>query len=71
MELANYLNIFFILIRGERLSPFLTATTTGLLYQSQMIDDGDCGAMKIGSGNRSTRRKPAPAPFSRPQITHD
>jgi hypothetical protein len=32
----------------------------GLLYQPQMIDDGDCGAtgaMRIGSGNRNTRRK--------------
>jgi hypothetical protein len=32
---------------------------------------GDCGAiggMKIGRGNRSTRRKPAPAPLCPPQI---
>jgi hypothetical protein len=31
-----------------------------------MIDEDDCGAiggMKIGRGNRSTRRKPAPAPL--------
>jgi hypothetical protein len=31
-----------------------------------MIDDGDCreiGGMKIGRGNRSTLRKPAPAPL--------
>jgi hypothetical protein len=44
------------------------------LYQPQMID-GDCGAtggMKIGMGNRSTRRKPAPAPLCPPQkIPHD
>jgi hypothetical protein len=26
-------------------------------------DDGEFGRMKIGRGNRSTRRKPAPAPF--------
>jgi hypothetical protein len=35
----------------------------GLLYQPRMIDDGDCGAidgMRIGRGNRSTRRKPDP-----------
>jgi hypothetical protein len=25
-----------------RLSPLGTATTTGLLYQPQMIDDGNC-----------------------------
>jgi hypothetical protein len=35
-----------------------------------MIDEGDCG-MKIGRGNRSTRRKPAPAPLCPPQIPHD
>jgi hypothetical protein len=37
-------------------------------------DDGDCGEigrMKIGTGNRSTRRKPAPAPLCPPQIPHD
>jgi hypothetical protein len=37
---------------------------TGLLYQPRMIGDGDCGeigGMKIGTGNRSTRRKPAPS----------
>jgi hypothetical protein len=27
--------------------------------------------MKIGKGNRSTRRKPAPAPFCPPQIPLD
>jgi hypothetical protein len=39
-----------------------------------MIDEGDCGAiggMKIGRGNRSTRRKPAPAPLCPPQIPQD
>jgi hypothetical protein len=39
-----------------------------------MTDDGDCGAiggMKIGRGNRSTRRKPAPAPLCPPQIPLD
>jgi hypothetical protein len=38
-----------------------------------MIDEGDCGAiggMKIGWGNLSTRRKPAPAPLCPPQIPH-
>jgi hypothetical protein len=43
-----------------------TAATTGLLYQLRMIGDGDCGEngrLKIGRGNRSTRRKPAPAPL--------
>jgi hypothetical protein len=39
-----------------------------------MIDDGDCGAisgMKIGRVNRSSRRKPAPAPLCPPQIPHN
>jgi hypothetical protein len=39
-----------------------------------MIDEGDCGTiggMKIGRGNRSTRRKPVPAPLCPPQIPHD
>jgi hypothetical protein len=39
-----------------------------------MIDEGDCGAiggMKIGRGNRSTRRKPALVPLCPPQIRHD
>jgi hypothetical protein len=65
--------IFFIIVSGVRLSPLGTAATTGLLYQPQMIDDGDCGAvggLKIGRGNRSTRRKPAPAPLCPPEISH-
>jgi hypothetical protein len=47
---------------------------TGLLYQPRMIGDGDCGeigGIKIGRGNRSTRRKPAPSPLSLPQKSHD
>jgi hypothetical protein len=38
-----------------------------------MIDDDECvavGGMRIGRGNRSTRRKPAPVPIS-PQIPYD
>jgi hypothetical protein len=55
------------------LSPLGTAATSGLLYKPQMIDEGDCeatGGMKIGRGNRSIRRKPAPAPLCPPQIPH-
>jgi hypothetical protein len=46
---------------------------TGLLYQPWMIDD-ECaavGGMRIGRGNQSTRRKPAPVPLCPPQIPHD
>jgi hypothetical protein len=48
--------------------------TSGLLYQPQMVGEGDCGAiggMNIGRGNRSTLRKPAPAPLCPPQIPLD
>jgi hypothetical protein len=34
-------------------------------------EDGEFGGMKIGRGNRSTRRKPAPAPLCPPQIPLD
>jgi hypothetical protein len=34
-------------------------------------DDGEFGGMKIGRGNRSTRRKPTPAPLCPPQIPLD
>jgi hypothetical protein len=48
-----------------------------LLYQPQMIVDGDCGAIgggwggTIGRGNWSTQRKPAPVSLCPPQIPHD
>jgi hypothetical protein len=57
--------VFFFSYWGETDS-LGTAATTGLLYQPRMIGDGDCaeiGRMKIGRGNRSTRRKPAPSPL--------
>jgi hypothetical protein len=34
-------------------------------------DDGEFGGMKIGRGNHSTRRKPAPSPLCPPQIPLD
>jgi hypothetical protein len=61
--------IFIIILSGVRLSPIGTAATSGLLYQLHMIYEGDCGAiggMKIVRGNRSTRRKPAPASLRPP-----
>jgi hypothetical protein len=42
---------FFIILSGVIRSPVGTAATIGLLYQSQMIDDSDYGAiggMQIG-----------------------
>jgi hypothetical protein len=59
---------------GVRLSPVGTSATAGLFYQPRMIDGDDYGAvggMRIGKGNRSTRRKPAPVPLCLPQIPHD
>jgi hypothetical protein len=53
--------------------PQETSPLIGLLYQPQMTDD-ECGAvagMRIGRGNRSTRRKPAPVSHSSQQIPHD
>jgi hypothetical protein len=56
-----------------RLSPVGTSTTAGQLYQPRMIDDdyGAVGGIRIGKGNRSTRRKPALVPLCPPQIPHD
>jgi hypothetical protein len=63
IEPATFLLVvFFFYLSGGTLG---TAATTGLLYQPRMIGDGDCGeigGMEIDTGNRSTRRKPAPAP---------
>jgi hypothetical protein len=72
--LQDYTNYFFIILSGVRLTPLGTAATTDLLYQPQVIDDGDCGViggMKIGGGNQSTRRKPAPVPLCPRRIPHD
>jgi hypothetical protein len=68
-----FLFIIIIILSGVR-QPLDTAATTGLLYQPQMIGDcycGEIGGIKIGRGNRSTRRKPAAAPLCPPQIPHD
>jgi hypothetical protein len=70
----TYYYLFIIIISGVGLSPLGTAATSGLLCKPQKIDEGDCGAiggMKIGRGNRSTRRKPTPAPLCPQQIPLD
>jgi hypothetical protein len=71
LSLSEFCLAFFFNLCGGTLG---TAATTGLLYQPRTIGDGDCreiAGMKIGRGNRSTRRKPAPAPLCPPQIPHD
>jgi hypothetical protein len=37
------------------------------------MDDYECGTIggMLGTGNQSTRRKPAPVPLCSPQIPHD
>jgi hypothetical protein len=62
-HISNHVRDVFFNLCGGTLGP---AAITGLLYQRRMIGDGDCGeigGMKIRRGNRSTRRKPAPAPL--------
>jgi hypothetical protein len=62
MEKITYFIIFYY-SSEVRPSPLCPAATTGLLYQPQMIGEGDCGVIggtKIGRGNLSTQRKPAP-----------
>jgi hypothetical protein len=49
------------------------SATVGLLYQPRIIDDdyGAVGGMRIGRGNRNTRRKPTPVSLCSPHIPHD
>jgi hypothetical protein len=58
---------------GMRLNHLVRRPLTGLLYQPRLIDE-DCGAVggtKVGRGNRSSQKKPAPVPLCPPRITHD
>jgi hypothetical protein len=72
--MASLLRFFIIILSGVRLSPLVRLPLSGVLFQPQMRDDGDCGAtdgMKIGRGNRSTRRKSVQGPLCPPQIPLD
>jgi urease accessory protein UreF len=57
-----YSNVLYFIHSGVRLSPLGTTAATRLLYQLQMTDDGDCGAV---GGNEDLRanRSTAPAPL--------
>jgi hypothetical protein len=56
----------------SRLGPLGTSATEWPVVPAPGdYDDGEFGGMKIGMGNRSTRRKPAPAPLCPPQIPLD
>jgi hypothetical protein len=46
----------------------MSATEWPIVPAPGDYDDGEFGGMKIGRGNRRTRRKPAPAPLCPPQI---
>jgi hypothetical protein len=53
---------------GVQMGPLGTASTN-FVPATGDYDDGEIGGM-IGSGNRSTRRKPAPVPLCPPQTPH-
>jgi hypothetical protein len=65
---------FFLSPPAVRLSPLGTEATNWPIVSAQMIDGDDCGViggMRIGRGNRSTRRKPDPVPLCPTQIPHN
>jgi hypothetical protein len=54
-----------------QLGPLGTAATNRPIVAAPGdYDDGKIGAMMIGRGNRSTRRKPAPVPLCPPRTSH-
>jgi hypothetical protein len=55
---------------GVRLSPLGTSVTNWPIVPAP-DECGAVGGMRIGKGNRSIRRKPAPVPLCQPQIPHD
>jgi hypothetical protein len=68
----NSTSSFLVPWGGMRLSPLGVSANAGLLYQPRMKDD-ECvtvGGIRIGRGNRSTRKKLAPVPLCSPQIPH-
>jgi hypothetical protein len=69
---CSILSLFFFnshIAGGVEMSPLGTsATGWPIVLVPGDCDHGKFGEMKIDRGNRSTRRKPAPAPLSPPQI---
>jgi hypothetical protein len=65
--------VFFFLVSwgGVRLSPLGTSANIWPIVPAPDDECGVVGGMRIGRGNRSTRRKPAPVPLCPPQIPHD
>jgi hypothetical protein len=69
----QYSYLLFSIASGVELSPLYCGHFWPIVPDPD-VGEGDCGAiggMKIGRGNRSTRRKPAPAPLCPPQIPLD
>jgi hypothetical protein len=52
-------------------SPLGTAASIWPIVPAPDDEFGVVGGMRVGRGNRSTRRKPAPVPLCPPQIPHD
>jgi hypothetical protein len=66
--------VFFLHSGGgeSKLGPLDTSATEWPIVSAPGdYDDGEFGGMKIGRRNRSSRRKPAPAPLCPPQIPLD
>jgi hypothetical protein len=76
MLISSFYFLNFFIIRlvggGVQLGPLGTeATDWPIVPAPGDYDDGEFGGMKIGRGNRNTRRKPAPVPLCPPQISLD
>jgi hypothetical protein len=71
-EVVSFCLFSFLGWSGVRRVRLVRRPLFGLLYQHRMMDDDECAAVggMLGSGNRSTRRKPAPVPLCLPQILH-
>jgi hypothetical protein len=75
-EIKNFeLNILIFLSFlgwGETLVHLVRRPLIGLLYQPRILDDecGAVGGIRIGRGNRNTRRKTNPVPLCPPRIPY-
>jgi hypothetical protein len=81
LSAKSVLIVFFYSWGGVRPSPLVTSVTSKPIVPApDDDDDDDNGAddeyrtfdiMRVGKGNRSTRRKPTPVPLFPQQIPHD